>query len=59
MLIHPTILKFEQMRFSGMASALRDQMDMPDIESISFLDRLGLMVDHEAAVRGDRRLYVA
>ena len=56
MLAHPTLLKLEQMRLSGMAAALRDQFDMPDIEAMPFLDRLGLMVDHEEAVRGDRRL---
>lgn len=56
MLVHPTLLKLEQMRLSGMAAALRDQFDMPDIESMSFMDRLGLIVDHEEAVRGDRRL---
>ena len=55
MLLHPTLLKLEQMRLSGMAAALRDQLNTPDIE-MPFLDRLGLMVEHEAAVRGDRRL---
>ena len=56
MLLHPTISKLEKMRLSGMAAALRDQLDTPDIEAMPFLDRLGLMVDHEEAVRGDRRL---
>ena len=56
MLLHPTISKLEQMRLGGMAAALRDQLDTPDIEAMPFLDRLGLMVDHEEAVRGDRRL---
>ncbi len=56
MLIHPTVLKLEQMRLGGMATALRNQLEMPDIEAMSFMDRLGLMVDHEEAVREDRRL---
>ena len=56
MLLHPTLLKLEQMRLSGMAAALRDQLNTPDIDAMPFLDRLGLMVEHEAAVRGDRRL---
>lgn len=56
MLTHPTLSKLEQMRLSGMATALRNQLETPDIESMSFMDRLGLMVDHEEAVREDRRL---
>ncbi len=56
MLIHPTVSKLEQMRLGGMATALRNQLEMPDIEAMSFMDRLGLMVDHEEAVREDRRL---
>ena len=56
MLLHPTISKLEQMRLPGMAAALRDQLETPDIEAMSFLDRLGLMVDHEEALREDRRL---
>ncbi len=55
-MLHPTLLKLEQMRLRGMAAALRDQLETPEIESVPFLDRLGLMVDHEEAVRGDRRL---
>ena len=56
MLIHPTLSKLEQMRLGGMATALRNQLETPDIEAMSFMDRLGLMVDHEEAVREDRRL---
>ena len=56
MLLHPTFLKLERMRLSGMAAALRDQLNTPDIDTMPFLDRLGLMVEHEEAVRGDRRL---
>ena len=56
MLVHPTLLKLEQMRLRGMAAALRDQLDTPDMDAMPFLDRLGLMVDHEEAVRADRQL---
>ena len=56
MLIHPTLSKLEQMRLGGMATALRNQLETPEIEAMSFMDRLGLMVDHEEAVREDRRL---
>ena len=48
------ILKLEQIRLGGMAAALRDQLNPPDIDTMPFLDRLELMVGHEEAVRGDR-----
>lgn len=56
MLLHPTISKLEQMRLDGMASALRDQLSRSDMDDLSFMDRLGLRVEHEAAVRDTRRL---
>ena len=56
MLIHPTIEKLENLRFTGMAQALREQMEMDDIVSISFEERLGLLVDRETVVREDKRL---
>jgi len=56
MLTHPTLAKLEAMRFTGMASALREQMETPEIDGLSFLERLGLLVDREATEREDRRL---
>ncbi len=56
MLLHPTIEKLTSMRFTGMASALEEQMKMDDIKTISFEEHLGLLLDHEQAVRETRRL---
>jgi len=56
MLIHPTIEKLTAMRFSGMAAALQEQMKINGIEDMSFEERLGLLLDHEQAVRETRRL---
>ena len=56
MLIHPTINKLKELRLKGMASALEDQIQMPDIETLTFDDRLGLMVDRETTDRESRRL---
>ena len=39
-----------------MATALAEQMRMPDIETLHFEERLGLLVDREAAKRDNRRL---
>jgi DNA replication protein DnaC len=56
MLTHPTLDKLEAMRFTGMAGALREQLQQPEIDGLSFLERLGLLVDREMTDREDRRL---
>ena len=56
MLTHPTLDKLEQLRFTGMARALRDQMQTPKVDGLGFLERLGLLVDREMTEREDRRL---
>ena len=56
MLIHPIIDKLKTLRLNAMALTLEEQMQMPDIESLSFEERLGLMVDREATDRENRRL---
>ncbi len=56
MLLHPTLDKLEQMRLHGMARALRDQLTQPEMEQLPFMDRLGLLVDHEEIVRYNNRL---
>jgi DNA replication protein DnaC len=56
MLDHPTLQKLEELHFSGMARALREQLAVPEIETLSFEERLGLLVDREATERDDRRL---
>lgn len=56
MLLHPTLEKLTTMRFSGMAAALEEQMKMDGLNDIGFEERLGLLLDHEQAVRETRRL---
>ena len=56
MLNHPTLDKLHELRFIGMAKALADQMALPDIDELSFEERLGLLVDREVTEREDRRL---
>jgi DNA replication protein DnaC len=56
MLNHPTLDKLETLRFTGMAKALTEQIALPDIEALSFEERLGLLVDREMTEREDRRL---
>lgn len=56
MLNHPTLDKLEALRFTGMVKALNEQAAMPDIDTLSFEERLGLLVDREITERDDRRL---
>lgn len=56
MLLHPTLEKLHTMRFTGMAKALEQQMNMDGLDDMGFEDRLGLLLDHEIAVRETRRL---
>lgn len=56
MLNHPTLDKLEALRFTGMVKALTEQISLPDIEALSFEERLGLLVDREMTEREDRRL---
>jgi DNA replication protein DnaC len=56
MLTHPTLEKLEQLRLQGMLKALQDQAQTPEIESLGFEERLGLMIDREMTERDNRRL---
>jgi DNA replication protein DnaC len=56
MLLHPTLEKLTTMRFSGMAEALESQMQMDGLDDMGFEERLGLLLDHEQAVRETRRM---
>jgi DNA replication protein DnaC len=56
MLTHPTLDKLQKLRFTGMARGLEEQMQMPQINSLSFEERLGLLVDREMTERENRRL---
>jgi DNA replication protein DnaC len=56
MLQHPTLEKLTTLKFTGMVKALTEQMRLPDIEQLSFEERLGLLVDRELTERHDRRL---
>lgn len=53
---HHSINQLESLRLHGMAQALQRQQDVPDIHTLSFEDRLGLMIEHEIAVRASVRL---
>jgi DNA replication protein DnaC len=56
MLDHPTLDQLKSLRLTGMAKALQEQWEIEDINTMGFEERLGLLVDREAAVRATRRL---
>lgn len=56
MLMHPTIEKLKTLQLRGMLEALEDQYRTPDVESLSFEERLGLLLDREETSRAARRL---
>jgi len=55
MLIHPILDKLQSLRFYGMLAALQEQIKMPDIDQLSFEERLGLLTDREMTERDNRR----
>jgi DNA replication protein DnaC len=56
MLTYPTLDKLHILKLTGMARALQDQIRMPEVDSLSFEERLGLLVDREMTERENRRL---
>ena len=56
MLLHPTLEKLTTLRFTGMATALDEQMQINSLDDMGFEERLGLLLDREIAVRQTRRM---
>lgn len=56
MLLQPTLEKLKNMKFYGMAKAFEEQLNSADFESLSFAERLGLLVDRELSDRENDRL---
>ena len=55
MLNHPTHDTLTQLRLFGMARALAEQAQQPDLQSLTFEERLGLLVDRERIERQNRQ----
>jgi DNA replication protein DnaC len=56
MLTQPTLDKLCAMRLRGMAEALQQQMQEPDIHQLSFEERFGLLIDRQWDWRQNRAL---
>jgi len=55
-LAHPTHERLIALGLTGMAHAFEEQRRSPDLDALSFEERLGLLVDREAAERDTKRL---
>lgn len=56
MLLHPVISQLQTLNLHCMAKMLKEQEGQPHLESFSFTERLGLLVDMEITARDSRRL---
>src|SRR3954449_7558759 len=56
MLTHPTHERLITLGLTGMAKAFEEQRRSPDLDALSFEERVGLLVDREAAERDTKRL---
>ena len=56
MLIQPTIEKLNAMKLSAMAQAFSEQMQQPDLASLTFEERFGLLVDQQMTDLENRRM---
>jgi hypothetical protein len=56
MLIQQTLERLHELRLTGMAQALEEQLRISDVDTLGFEDRLGLLLEREVTVRDDRRL---
>ena len=56
MLNTQTTHKLRTLKLTGMLEAIESQNEQPDMVSLSFNERFGLLVDHECSYRENRRL---
>ena len=56
MLTHPTHERLVALGLTGMAKALDEQRQQPDVAALAFEERLGLLVDRETIERDNKRL---
>jgi DNA replication protein DnaC len=56
MLLQQTIERLHELKLTGMTAALEEQLAMPEVNGLSFEDRLALLLEGELSARHDRRL---
>jgi hypothetical protein len=58
MLLHPTLDKLKALKLEGMLAGLADQEALPEVSTLSFEERLGLLVDRELTNRQNHKLKI-
>lgn len=56
MIVQQTLTQLRAMKLDGMAAILEEQMNLPTSATLSFEDRMALLVQGESAYRDNRRL---
>lgn len=56
MMIQEAIRKMNALKLYGMAHAFTSQVETAAASHLGFEERIGLLIDHEASFRDDRRL---
>jgi DNA replication protein DnaC len=56
MLIEQTLQKIRAIKLQGFANALEQQLAQPDIQQLSFEERIGLLIDRELLDRSNRKV---
>ena len=56
MMMHTTLAQLRTLKLNGLATSLEEQLTQPGMASMSFEERLALLVDREIHYRTDRRL---
>lgn len=54
--VHQTISRLRELRLTSMAEAYSVQLQQPKLHQLSFDDRFGLLVEHEASERDSKKL---
>jgi hypothetical protein len=55
MMTQQTLTQLRSLKLGGMGDALQEQLTQPSMSSLSFEERLAMLVDREVASRDDRR----
>src|SRR5690606_2040389 len=56
MMMNTTLAQLRALKLEGLATALEEQLAQPGAASLSFEERLALLVDREVHCRNDRKL---
>ena len=56
MMMHTTLAQLRALKLDGLAAGLEEQLSLPGMGSMSFEERLALLIDREVHCRSDRKL---